>query len=93
MLGFGKVKNHAGMILVGDYATLRELHEVIHTVVGASALLREPRHGEFLLGLAYDVRKAFEQQHEIFAPPAHYEEVGPRYGLKVLWPVFWSRFV
>ena len=84
MLGYGKVKNHAGMILVGDYATLRELHEVIHKVVGASALLDEPRHGEFLLGLAYDVRKAFELQREVFAAPAHYEEMGPRYGVKVL---------
>lgn len=88
MLGYGKVKNHAGMILVGDYATLRELHEVIHKVVGASALLDEPRHGEFLLGLAYDVRKAFELQREVFAAPTHYEEMGPRYGVKVLWPVF-----
>jgi hypothetical protein len=88
MLGFDKVKNHAGMTLVGNYDTLCALHEVIHKVAEESALLREPADGEFLLGLAYDVRKAFELQREVIEPPAHHEEIGRRYGVKVLWPTF-----
>ena len=39
------------------------------------------------IGLAYDVRKAYERQREILKPPEHYEEMGVRYGVKVLWPV------
>ncbi|WP_341487448.1 hypothetical protein [Pararhizobium sp. A13] len=33
------------------------------------------KEGAFL-GLAYDVRKAFEQQREILQPPQHFDEVG-----------------
>ena len=87
MLSYSKLKNHAGMMLVGDYETLRALHEVIHKVVLASVLLEATRHGEFMLGLAYDVRKAFESQREIIEPPQHHGEIGRRYGVKVLWPV------
>ena len=87
MLGYGKVKNHAGMMLVGDYETLRALHDVIHKVVNASALFREEAHGDYLLGLGYEVRKAFEQQREILESPPHYDEIGRRYGVKLLWPV------
>ncbi|ULJ76185.1 hypothetical protein L2W42_27550 (plasmid) [Rhizobium gallicum] len=44
------------------------------------------KEGAFL-GLAYDVRKAFEQQREILQSPQHFEEIGLRYGVKILWPV------
>lgn len=44
------------------------------------------KEGVFL-GLAYDVRKAYEQQREVLQPPQHYKEVGVRYGVKILWPV------
>ena len=37
--------------------------------------------------LAYDVRKAYERQRGILEPPEHYEEMGIRYGVKILWPV------
>ena len=60
MLGYAQVRNHAGMMLVGDYETLRALHDVIHKVVKQSALFRKEEHGDHLLGLAYEVRKAFE---------------------------------
>ena len=87
MLQYSKVKNHAGLMIVGDYETLRVLHEVIHKVVSTSAMFREEKHGDFLLGLAYEVRKAFELQREILEPPPHYKETGSRYGVKMLWPV------
>lgn len=37
--------------------------------------------------LAYEVRKAFEQQREVFESPPHYDEIGRRYGVKLFWPV------
>lgn len=88
MLEYRKVKSHAGMMLMGDYSTLTALHELIHKVAEASALLREASHSEFLLGLAYDVRKAFEREREIIDPPKHMPETGQSYGVKVLWPTF-----
>lgn len=88
MLEYARVKNHAGMMLIGDYRTLRALHDLIHKLADSSALFHEPAHGEFLLGLTYDVGKAFELQREIIDPPPHYDEVGRRYGVKVLWLVF-----
>lgn len=39
------------------------------------------------LGLAYDARKAYEQQREVLQPPQHCEAMGVRYGVKILWPV------
>jgi len=44
------------------------------------------KKGSFL-GLAYDVRKAYERQREVIQPPKHSEEIGVRYGVQILWPV------
>lgn len=88
MLDFKKVKSHAGMKLVGDYSTLQGLHALIHKVASSSPLLREASQSEFLLGLAYDVRKAFERQRDIIKPPRHATDMGVRYGVNVLWPVY-----
>lgn len=72
-------------MLIGDYTSLRWLHEVVHDVNERSPLITD-KEGMFL-SLAYDVRKAYERQREIIEPPEHYEEVGVRYGVKMLWPV------
>lgn len=85
MLSYQLLNNHAGLLLVGDYTSLRWLHEVVHDVNKRSPLIKE-EDGPFL-GLAYDVRKAYEQQREILPPPQGYEEMGARYGVKILWPV------
>ena len=85
MLSYQLLNNHAGLLLVGDYTSLRLLHEIVHDVNERSPLIRE-EDGPFL-GLAYDVRKAYEQQREILAPPQGYEEMGTRYGVQILWPV------
>ncbi|MCG5079036.1 DUF6904 family protein [Paraburkholderia tagetis] len=66
MLDYQLLKNHAGILFVGDYHSLTELHEVDHDVNDRSPLLRQD-DGPFL-GLAYDVRKAYEQQREILQP-------------------------
>jgi hypothetical protein len=85
VLAYQLLNNHDGLLLIGDYASLRELHEVVHDINDRSPLIRE-EDGEFL-GLAYDVRKAYEQQREILQPPEGYEEIGVRYGVQILWPV------
>jgi hypothetical protein len=85
MLSYQLLKNHAGLLLIGDYTSLRWLHEVVHDVNDRSPLIRHS-DGPFL-GLAYDVRKAYEQQREILHPPERYEELGIRYGVQILWPV------
>lgn len=85
MLSYRLLKNHAGILLIGDYTSLRWLHEVVHDVNERSPLVRD-KEGMFL-GLAYDVRKAYERQREIIQPPAHHQEMGVRYGVQILWPV------
>ncbi|MCR6627702.1 MAG: hypothetical protein NVV67_15995 [Pseudoxanthomonas sp.] len=85
MLSYQLLNNHAGLLLVGDYTSLRLLREIVHDVNERSPLITE-EDGPFL-GLAYDVRKAYEQQREILPPPQGYEEMGTRYGVQILWPV------
>jgi hypothetical protein len=85
MLSYSLLKNHAGILLVGDYTSLTWLHEVVHDVNDRSPLVID-KEGSFL-GLAYDVRKAFERQREVIQPPKHFEEIGVRYGVQILWPV------
>ncbi|TCL88103.1 hypothetical protein C8J38_1226 [Rhizobium sp. PP-WC-2G-219] len=85
MLSYSLLKNHAGILLVGDYTSLTWLHEVVHDVNDRSPLVID-KEGSFL-GLEYDVRKAFERQREVIQPPKHFEEIGVRYGVQILWPV------
>lgn len=85
MLEYQLIKNHAGILLIGDYLSLRQLHDVVHDVNERSPLIRN-KEGYFL-GLAYDIRKAYERQREIVQPPEFYEEIGVRYGVEIVWPV------
>jgi hypothetical protein len=74
LLSYRLSKNHAGILLIGDYTSFRWLHEVVHDVNERSPLVRD-KEGMFL-GLAYDVRKAYERRREIIPPPPHYDEMG-----------------
>lgn len=85
MLSYRLLRNHAGLMLIGDYTSLRLLHEVVHEVNDRSPLIKE-ESGPFL-ALAYDVRKAYEQQREVVAPPPERQEIGTQFGVKILWPV------
>ena len=85
MLKHALLKNNAGLMLCGDYLTLEALHGVIHDVNEHSPVIVD-KEGLFL-GLAYDVRKAFEQQREVLKAPRHQPEIGLRFGVKILWPV------
>lgn len=84
MLRYSLLKNHAGILLCGDYLTLQALHGVIHDVNEKSLIVRN-KEGVFL-GLAYDIRKAYESAREVIKPPEHTPEIGIAYGVKLLWP-------
>lgn len=85
MLKYQLLRNHAGILLLGDYETLKDLHENIHDVNERSPLVRN-KEGVFL-GLAYDIRKAYEGQRKKLKSPEGYPEIGPRFGVEILWPV------
>lgn len=85
MLSYSLLKNHAGILLASDYNSLKALHEVVHEVNERSPLWKD-KEGMFL-GLAYDVRKAYEGQRKTIQPPEHFPEIGPNFGVEVLWPV------
>src|SRR3546814_6203202 len=85
MLSYQLLKNHAGLLLVGDYTSLRLLHQVVHDVNERSPLIKDDESP--FLGLAYDARKAYQSEREILPAPQSYEEMGTRYGVQILWPV------
>jgi hypothetical protein len=75
----------AGITLGGDYLDLTSLHETIHKLAAEDGPLAT-HHYEFVLGLAYDVRKSYEGQREKWA------EGEPIYSgytaVDILWPNF-----
>jgi len=85
MLEFKLTRHHAGLVLWGDYAALERAHEFVHRVVNESLVIEE-KDG-FVLGLAYDLRKAFEGQR---SKAFRSDPDGARcriYGFEILWPV------
>ena len=84
MLEFELTPHHAGMTLWGDYYSLRRLHEFIHNVVEQSDYI-EDKEG-FVLGLAYDVRKAFGGDRRVDTRGFFEDEQCRIYGVEVLWP-------
>lgn len=87
MLNYNLTPKRAGIVLWGDFVTLRRLHEFIFRVIENSELIKNKE--SFVLGLAYDVRKAYEGQrrkslsHEAFDQ----EDRCMRYGVEILWPI------
>lgn len=84
MLSFKLTPHHTGFALWGDYATLHRLHAFVHEVVAESSIIEDEE--SFVLGLAYDVRKAFEGQRS-----ESYTDQGRdqcrTFGVEILWPV------
>ena len=85
MLSYRLLKNNTGLLLIGDYTSLRALHKVVHDINERSPLIKD-KEGLFL-NLAYDIRKAYEQQREILEAPHEYEEMGLQYGVQQILPV------
>ena len=85
MLEFKLTRHHAGLVLWGDYAALERAHGLVHRVVEESPVI-DDKEG-FVLGLAYDLRKAFEGQR---SKAFRSDPDGSRcriYGVEILWPV------
>ena len=84
MLNYELTPNHTGFVLWGNYATLKQLHKFVYKVVEESIFI-EDKEG-FVLGLAYDARKAFQGERR----ESHVDYGGDRnkiFGVEVLWPV------
>lgn len=75
----------AGITLGGDYLDLTSLYETIHHLAADDGPL-SGQHYEFVLGLAYDIRKSYEGKREKWAPgePAYAEYSA----VNILWPTF-----
>lgn len=79
-------KYGAGIAVYGDYWDLHSLYQTIHELSAGSPLKGEM--GDFLLGLAYEIRHAYQRdrEEESFGND-EYDLVKYR-GVKVLWPIF-----
>lgn len=85
MMEYKLTPHHAGVALWGDFATLDRLRKFILHVVEESDYI-EDKEG-FVLGLAYDMRKAFQGQRSQDYR-GHSEDDRCRiYGVEILWPV------
>jgi hypothetical protein len=85
VLEFKLTRHHTGLSLWGDYAALQTAHAFIHRVVSESVAI-EDKEG-FVLGLAYDLRKAFEGQRSKGRRPEPSSRSCAIYGVEILWPV------
>ncbi len=86
-----KAKDCLGFTLCGDYLDLRAAHEMIHYIVNESSALKGQRNvdlSEFILGLAYDIRKAYERQREIINLDGADDKQVTYYGVDVIFPCF-----
>ena len=78
-------KYGAGVTIYGDYWDLNELHQTIHYLSGSSVLGNH--HSDFVLGLAYDIRHAYQRDRkEKTFGYDEYDKVKYR-GVDILWPV------
>ena len=75
----------AGITLGGDNFDFTSLHETIHYLAADNGPF-SAQHYEFVLGLAYDVRKSYEGKREKWAAnePAYSEYTS----VNILWPNF-----
>ncbi|MDK2126704.1 DUF6904 family protein [Parachitinimonas caeni] len=77
-------RHHTGLTLWGDGYSLRQLHGLVHSLVEQSALI-EDKEG-YVLGLAYDLRKAYEGQRQREVLDVGLDDRLTIYGVEILWP-------
>jgi hypothetical protein len=77
----------AGITIYGDYNDLQGLHETIHEICKESGPL-EGKINEFVLGLAYDIRHAYQGDRERLVVNDDEGEGAEYFGESVLWPYF-----
>jgi len=77
----------AGIKIFGDYLDLKNFHETIHYLVEGVAIGgHESTLGEFVLGLAYDVRHAYQRDREIQEFGSFEHDSVTYMGFSTLWP-------
>jgi len=81
MLLGDSTKYGAGFRLVGDYLDLRDLYETIHYFSSENGPI-PPHHDEFVLGLAYDVRHAYQGNRDTESI-----ENSVYFSVDILWPI------
>jgi hypothetical protein len=81
-------KYGAGIQIYGDCHDLSNLRETIHELTSHRPLAGA--RGEFVLGLAYEVRHAYQGDREVLKLPSDVGESGATIyaGFRILWPVF-----
>lgn len=77
----------AGIFLYGDYNDLRSLHETIHELCAEGGPLIG-QVNEYVLGLAYDIRHAYQGDRDTLAMDSGTQKDAPYYGVSILWPYF-----
>lgn len=85
MLELTVTPNRAGLTLWGDYECLKRLHEFIHRLTEKSGYIGT-KDG-FVLGLAYDVRKAFQGQRSQDTYTCNDTDHYRLYGVEILLPL------
>jgi hypothetical protein len=86
-----KTQESIGFTLYGDYFDLYAAHQMIHDIVTNSPVLNCQTNlelGNFTLGLAYDIRKAYERQREIINLVSADNNQVTYYGVNVIFPYF-----
>jgi|GEM_PF-1858229 len=86
MLTSAPTKHGSGITLYGDAHDLRALRETITKVADERHV--EERFGNFMLGLAYDLRKAYEGARESKRVGVPGLDSVKYFSVNVLWPYF-----
>ncbi|MBC8190834.1 MAG: hypothetical protein H8E18_00490 [FCB group bacterium] len=79
-------RHAAGIQLFGDAFDLESLHETIHHLCESSILVTHME--DYVLGLAYEVRKAFEGNRLKESFETGPDEKVEYYGVQLLWPQY-----
>lgn len=83
MLTYQQLKNNAGLLILGDYLSLKNLHAVLHSVNEMSILVHD-KEG-CLMDLAYEVRHAMQGERTVQNAREYEPQIGIRYGFNVVW--------
>jgi hypothetical protein len=88
MIFANPTKYGAGITVYGDLHDFQNLHETTHHLTELSPLI--DGRGEFVLGLAYEVRHAYQGDREMLKLPADLmeSETTTYFGFRELWPNF-----
>jgi hypothetical protein len=86
MLTSSPTKHGSGITLYGDAHDLRAVNETIHKVANERHV--EEKFGNFMLGLAYDVRKAYEGARERKQIGIRGLDAVKYFSVNILWPHF-----